>query len=214
MALHAATAAALAQPTVLMSLCMELRLPGYDLRLSDAGFYHFTWESEVRSFAASDPTYGTLGGVGPISDGVASDAPSIEVVLFPPTNAAMASLSSPEAQGSLLRVWVVVLDQVTGAVIGTPELWFKGNTDVPSVSIGERTDAVSITVNSVLFAAKQADEGARLNGGFHKRAWPGELGLDYSGNNQTDYWGAERSKPVIDYAAVQARMAYGLRGPA
>jgi hypothetical protein len=210
MTLPAPVAAALSQSAAMPLYCLQLKLPGGDLNLSQDLFFTFDVDGEATTFIAKDSTYGTLGGVGKIISGVGNRASSVSIVLLPSTNAAYAALAAPEVQGCLARVWVATLDPVTCQVVGPPKRWFKGEVDVPSIAVSDDGKNLTMSLNSVLFTAKQADEGARLNGGFHKRGWPGEKGLDYSGNNQTDYWGAEKSKPLIDYAGALARMQQGL----
>lgn len=204
-------AAALSQPAALMSYCLELKLPSATVRLSDGGFYSFSVDGVVQTFDALDETFGALGGVGPITDGVSGEFPTTDVVILYRSNAALAALAAPDAQDSLARVWALALDPVTGLVLGAPQRWFKGRTNVPSLSINENDQSLSISLNSILAAAKQADEGARLNDGYHQRAWPGEKGLEYSSSvDQVDYWGSDTPKAVVDYAAAQRRMLEGL----
>jgi hypothetical protein len=204
-------AAELAQPAVKLSYCLEVKLPGYDLCLTDGPFYTFAVDAGVyQTFTAKDATYGVLAGVGQITDGVAEGFPTTDVVMLPASNAAVAALSAPEAQGSRARVWQVLLDKVTDQVIGVRRR-FKGWTDVPSYSVPENGKALTITLNSVLAAVRQADEGARLNDGFHQQAWPGERGLEFSSMiEQVDYWGSDTPSGSTDNAAVVRRMLQGL----
>jgi hypothetical protein len=211
MTLPAPMAGRLAQSSVLMSYCVELKLPDATVRLTDGGFYGFDVDGVTRVFAAKDETYGVLGGVGPITDGVTGEFPTVDIVILYPNNAALAAWAAPEVQGSLVRLWVCTLDPVTGGVDGDPQRWFKGQLNVPSLSVDENLQALSISVNSILADAKQADEGVRMNDGFHQRAWPGEKGMEYSSSvEQPDYWGSDTPKAVIDRSAAQLRMLQGL----
>jgi hypothetical protein len=211
MSLPAPLAAAHQERAVKMSYCLELKLPGYDLRLTDGPFY--TFESEPGSpqtFTSKDAIFGTLGGVGQITDGVSEGFPTTEVVILPPSNTAVAMLSAPAAQKSQARIWQVTLDKITDQVIGVRRR-FKGWADVPSYSVDEGTKTLSIKLNSVLAAVRQADEGARLNDGSHQQAWPGEKGLEFSSMiEQVDYWGSDTPSAAADNAAAMRRMLAGL----
>ena len=207
MTLPAPMAAALSERAVKMSYCLELKLPGYVLCLTDGPFYTFEVDTGVaRTFTAKDAIYGVLGGVGQITDGVAENFPTVDVVMLPASNAAVAALAAPAAQGSKARIWQVVLDKVTDQVIGFRRR-FKGWADVPSYSIDEGTKALTIKLNSVLAAARQADEGARLNDGFHKRAYPDEDGFEFASMiEQVDYWGMDTPTSSVSSAAVLRAM--------
>lgn len=211
MTLPAPLAAALDEPAVKMSYCLELKLPGYDLRLTDGPFYTFEVDpGSPQTFRSKDATFGVLDGVGQITDGVSDGFPTTDVVILPASNTAVATLSAPEAQGAQARVWQVVLDKVTDQVIGFRRR-FKGWTDVPTYSIDEGTKTLSIKLNSVLAAVRQADEGARLNDGFHQQAWPGERGLEFASMiEQVDYWGSDTPAGAADNAAAVRRMLIGL----
>lgn len=211
MTLPAPLAAELEQPAVKMSYCLELKLPGYDLRLTDGPFYTFEVDpGSAQTFTSSDATFGTLGGVGQITDGVSEGFPTTDVVILAATNAAVAALAAPIAQGSRARIWQVVLDKLTDQVVGFRRR-FKGWTDVGSYSVDEGTKTLSIKLNSVLAAVRQADEGARLNDGFHQQAWPGEKGLEFSSMiEQVDYWGSDTPSAAADNAAAMRRMLAGL----
>lgn len=196
-------AAALQQPAVMLPHCLEWTLPGGPLRLSEAGFFSFLVDGAMAMFNASDPTFGTLGAVGPISDGVASEAPSTSMVIFPPSNAAMAALAAPAVQGSRVRIWVLTLDPVTNAVIGDPDLWFDGQSDVLTNTVDAKIRSLTIAVNSRLARFLRPSEGVRLNNGFHQRCRPGELGLQYMSSVARNIpWGSDT--PSSSLSAAQA----------
>lgn len=211
MTLPAPLAAELEQPAVKMSYCLELKLPGYDLRLTDGPFYTFEVDpGSPQTFTSKDATYGTLGGIGQITDGVSEGFPTTDVLILPASNTAVAALSAPQAQRSRARIWQVVLDKVTDQVVGFRRR-FKGWSDVPSYSVDEGAKTLSIKLNSVLAAVRQADEGARLNDGFHQQAWPGERCFEFSSMiEQVDYWGSDTPAAAADNAAAMRRMLDGL----
>lgn len=200
--LHPDMAADLNGSAVLMFCAVEVVLPSAAVRLLDgAGTVTFS----DRTFVGLDAVYGTLGGITEVGDGLDSEAPSLTLTLLPKTNAAMVAFAAPEAQGSPVRIWVGDLDPATGLVIGTPELWFTGETDVATQKVGRNSRVLSVTVNSVFFRFLEADQGARLNNGFHQLIHPGELGLQYVTRvGHRDPWGSDTPRPPVTYAAPPA----------
>lgn len=201
MTLSPLMAADLQRPVVLMFCAVQIELPGYTLRLVDgAGRVSFMVGDAAATFLGRDPTYGALGGISEVVDGVASEAPAVTLTLLPKTNSAMAAIAAPAAQRSRVMIWVGDVDQVTGVVIGEPELWFIGETNVATQGVGQNSRALSVTVNSALSRFLAPDEGARLNNGFHQRCFPGELGLQYIANvDRTIPWGSDAPSAVISY---------------
>jgi len=174
---------------------IEILLPSYSLRLVDGSavvpiFGH--------SFVGRDATYGTLGSVDAISDGLDNSAPAIRISLNPPTNTATATLASPEAQGSQVSIWVGVLDRPSGLPIADPYLVFLGELDVPTVQIGANRRTLQYDVVSSFERFFDQDEGVRLNGPWHNSIWPGELGLQYVVDiQQNNPWGQDAPRPVL-----------------
>lgn len=201
MTLSPLMAADLQRSTVLMFCAVQIELPGYTLRLLDgASRLSFMVGGAAATFLGRDPTYGVLGGVSEVVDGVATEAPAITLTLLPKTNAAMAAIASPAAQRSRVMLWVGDVDQVTGVVIGEPELWFIGETNVPTQGVGQNSRALSVTVRSAFSWFLADDEGVRLNNGFHQRCFPGELGLQHvSSVARTIPWGSDAPSASITY---------------
>src|SRR5688500_6691140 len=111
----------LASDGVTFFLCGRADLPNYTLRLLD-GASEVTWSE--GTFKGRDDTFGVLAAIEPISDGVGDQAPQLAITLNPPSEAASASLSHPDMQGSRLRIWIGALDKATKAVIASPYLLF------------------------------------------------------------------------------------------
>lgn len=204
-------AAALQQPAVMLPFCLQWDLPGGPLRLSEAGFFSFEVDGQEVTFQERDETFGVLGAIGPIADGLMTEAPSTSFVIFPPTNAAMAALAAPGVQGSRVRIWEVVLDPITGQVVGEADEQFVGESDVLTNTVDENIRSLTITANSRMARFLRKKEGARLNNGFHQRCKPGELGLQYMQSvSRSIPWGSDTPTSALSaaQAAAYARL-YG-----
>ena len=214
MPLPTAMAADLQRSVVLMFCATQIDLPSGPLRsLTDgAGFVTFEVDGVPATFVARDATYGVVGGVTEIVDGVATQAPTVSMNLFPKTNAAMAALAAPEVQRSRMRVWVGTVNRATGQVTGI-EQWYDGDTNVPTQNTGKQTRVLSMTVNSALMKFLEPDEGARLNDGFHRKGWPLQRGLQHINSvEMIDVWGSEAPRSPVAYAPpVSSRLPENLR---
>lgn len=200
MSLDPALLAQLQNPAVILFVAVEIDLPGYPLRLVDgAGFVSFGG----NTYHGRDDTYGALGAIEAIGDGVANDAPTVKVNILPPTNTASADLCDPLAQGSAVSIWSGALDPVTGLAVGAPFLHFAGEVDVPTLSGDRGSRNLEYECTSVWARLFAATEGARLSDAFHQSVWPGELGMEYVTAVQRQLpWGADapRSTAITDVA--------------
>lgn len=213
MPLPTAMAADLQRSVVLMFCAIQIDLPGGPLRnLDGAGFATFDVDGAPVTFVGRDATFGVMGGVTEVVDGVATEAPTVSLSLLPKTNAAMAALAAPSAQRSRVRIWSGTMDRATGQVTGV-DLWYDGDTNVPTQNTGKNTRVLSMTTNSALMKFLEADEGARLNDGFHRKAWPNERGLQHiSSVEMIDVWGSDAPKSPVVYAPpVSSRLPENLR---
>jgi len=203
MTLSAPMAAAFEQGAVMPPCCLQWDLPGGALRLSTVGFFSFTVDGAPATFLESSDTYGRLAGIGEISDGIADEAPTTPFVIMLPSADAMAELVAPAVQNSRVRIWNLALDPVTGLVLGTPELWFRGRSDAAVLNIDEASYAISVDVKSALARAQRTNEAAKVNNGFHQRCRPGEKGFQYvSSVNRSIPWGSDT--PVSPLSGAQA----------
>lgn len=196
-------AAALQQPAVMLPYCLQWDLPSGPVRFCQDGFLWIDVDGEPALFEARHETFGVLGAIGPIADGLMTEAPTTSFVIFPPTNAAMAALAAPGVQGSRVRIWEVVLDPVTGQAVGELDEQFVGESDVLTNTVDEQIRSLTITANSRMARFLRRKEGARLNNGFHQRCKPGELGMQYmSGVSRSIPWGSDT--PTSALSAAQA----------
>ncbi|WP_051132568.1 hypothetical protein [Sphingobium bisphenolivorans] len=181
---------ALAQPSVLLFGALRIALPAYTIRLLDGSG---TLQIGGETYVGCDDVFGTIAELSELSEEIGDQAPEITIKLFPPNVSAAATLASPDMQGCSVQLLVGAVNMTTGAVIGTPEVVFLGEIDVPTVDIdaqGERS--VSFTVVSVFERLFEVEEGQRASNGWHQSIWPGELGLEHmTGTDVNLYWGAK-----------------------
>lgn len=155
------------------------------------GFVTFPVDGTPVTFKGSDPIYGSLATASSIEERVADQAPRFSFTLFPPNETALGSLMQPTQQGSRVRVWWGLVNEDTGVVIGTEVIW-TGRYDTCKANAGPNQLGAEIDTVSAFDRMFVAEEGARLNGVWHKSIWPGETGLDYVYNaQQSIYWGSE-----------------------
>ncbi|MEA3543237.1 MAG: hypothetical protein U9R77_14115 [Pseudomonadota bacterium] len=188
--MDAALQAALAMPAPTLFGAIKIEFPDYVLRLLD-GSAQLLVGSET--YVGQDPTFGTLASISELSEELDDSAPEITIGLFPPDLSATAELAHPDMQGSAVTVMVGAMDPQTGAVIGTPEILFLGEIDVPTIDVdGDGKRTLSYTVVSAFERLFEVEEGQRASNGWHQSIWPGELGLEYmTGTDVNLYWGAK-----------------------
>ena len=182
--------AALAQPAVLLFGALKFELPDYTLRLVDGSA---TLVIYGETYVGKDPTFGTIAEISDLPEEIGDSAPEITVALFPPDVTATAALSHLNMQGSTVQLMVGAVDPVSGVVIGTPEILFLGEIDVPTISLDQNgARKVEYTVVSVFERLFEIEEGQRATNGWHQSIWPGELGLEHmTGTDVNLYWGAK-----------------------
>lgn len=176
--MDAALVTAFQAPAPIKCSLVRLDLAGGALCLTDGGFVDFdAGEGEgPEVYIGRHPVYGVLDRIGAIKDGSEAGATRIDIAILPASDVAAAALGSPTTQGMRAQWWEGVMDPVTGALSGEPELKFDGEIDKGRLSVG---DTWSITLECGTQAERQLEPNAdwRLNHSFHSLIWPGELGL-------------------------------------
>ncbi|WP_426043705.1 hypothetical protein [Caulobacter sp. DWR3-1-2] len=213
MTLSSAFTADLQRSSVVMFCAIQIDLPSGPVRnLDGAGFVSFTVDGATATFTGRDAVFGVMGGITEITDGIATEAPAASLNLLPKTNAAMAALAAPAAQRSRIRIWVGSVDRATGAVIDV-DLWYDGDTSVPTQGVGKNSRVLSMTTNSALMKFLEPDEGARLNDGWLQSAFPGKRGLQFiTSVEQTDAWGSDAPRsPIVYVPTISTRLPVNLR---
>ena len=182
--------AAMTAPSLRAFTAVQIVLSGgYTINLLD-GTGTVTFSG--TTFIPQDGTYGSLAAVTAAAEQVANSAPTLSLTLYPPTAAAIGTLCSPLQQGSSVRVWFGLVNEATGAAIGTPELVWSGRWDAANATLGEGLQLVEIETVSAFDRLFAVEEGQRLNKTWHQSIWPGETGLDFTTEAQREtYWGTE-----------------------
>lgn len=200
MSLTPQVTAALAEPAIGMFCAIRLTYPTFTLRLLD-GAAVLVLNGET--FTGYDETYGALIGLENITDGGSDQAPRARIILNPPTNAALAALAAPDAQGSRVEIWEGVFNTATGLVIPDADLAFDGEVDQPVYSPKSRN--LTLDCNSSFEGFFSVQEGVRLTDSWHQSIWPGERGLEYqTAIRSTLPWGSEVARPVTQAAVRRA----------
>lgn len=180
--------AALADFVATVFGAVEIVLPGYTIRLlTGAGIISF----DGKTFTGSDATFGVIDSVDNLTDGTADASPTILLTLNPATDAAATELASASMQGSQVTVWLGVVDQVTGLVVGEPLQIFLGQLDIAILKSGKNSRTLELQIASATERFFFNDDGCRLSDTFHQYLWPGETGLaSVTGVLHEIYWGS------------------------
>jgi hypothetical protein len=200
---------ALSQPLVPDFVAVEVVLPFYTLRLLDgASRVTFPVQNivtgvvEDATFVGEDATYGTLGGLESVSEGLGTSSPKLRFVIRTPTLTAAAQLNLPTNQGSPIRMWYGVVHPEYGNVIPSPEELFWGELDQPRFVGGRRARAVEYDVSSAMELLFAAEEGQRLTHAFLQSYAPGAMGLEYVVDVERQLpWGSDVARPPLVSAA-------------
>lgn len=166
---------------------VQIDLPERTLRYCDGGFFEF----EGETFRSSDDTFGTIGALAAMSEGVGDVVPALQMTLLPSGSAAAADLSKPGHQTARVRFWIAEYDVATG-VIGSSEVMFDGQVDQTILTVGKGTKTLDVSVVSLAERLFEGNIGNTLNPTWHKSVWPGEKGHDNAtGLGIPIAWGAE-----------------------
>lgn len=178
---------------------VKIELPAVTVLLCDGGF--IVWGSDT--YKSKHATFGTIGGIQRMSEGLADQVPALEMTLLPPADASIADLAQPGYQKSRVRFWLGEYDVAAGALIGTPDLLFDGQIDQTILNLDR---SLAITVVSKAERLFELNIGNSLNPSFHKSVWPGETGHDNAtGLGKPIAWGVEA--PPVAYIAPSVAAA-------
>lgn len=184
---------ALSQPIFGMFIAVRLDLTdaalGRVVRLLDGA-------AEINiggeTYTGIDPDFGTIDTVETISDGSNEEAPELLLSLLPNNATTAAILADFTMQNCEVRVMLGAYDLSSGLIIGTPELKFLGEIDVPTLTLEKGVRRIELSIVSVFERLFENDDAVRASDGYHRSVWPGELGLSYmSGTDKNLYWGAK-----------------------
>lgn len=167
---------------------VEITLPSETLRYCDGGVV--TWGA--NTFTTKDGTFGSIGSLEPLTEGIGDEVPALKMVFFPTSTATAAELAQPGWQASPMKFWIAEVNQSTGAVVGTPELMFHGQLDTADLISGRGTRELHFDIVSTAERLFELNIGNTLSPRFHKSVWSGETGEDAAiGIGLTVAWGTE-----------------------
>lgn len=158
-----------------ITLCglIKIEFPDYSVFMSDGGFVYYNGDT----YQSEDPEFGVVSGF-EISGTSPDQAPGGKITFLTPSSGAAARLVSPGFQKSKLSIWLAEIDESTATVIGTPTILTLAQLDRGVITETMRTREVALEFVSLGERLMTVNEGNSLNGTFHKRIFPGELGLD------------------------------------
>lgn len=132
----------------------------------------------AQLYSAEYATYGVLGNVDLINDGIDGQTTRAAITLLPPSSAAIADLIAPDEQDAAVYVYQGAVNTATGASIGTVETLFRGELDYPSLSISEAGYALTLECGTEEARLLERNEERKLVDSFHQACFPDERGLE------------------------------------
>ena len=173
---------------------LRIDLPAATVRLCDGGFMVMDGDT----YRSADDTFGSLGGIRALAEGVGDEVPALELSLLPPGSAAVGDLSQPGYQVSRVRLWIGEYDVDLGTLAGTADLMFDGQLDQSILSVGRNSRELALTVVSTAERLFNRNEGNALSPSWHKSVWPGETGHDEgTGLTIAVAWGVESPRSGV-----------------
>ncbi len=169
--------AALAGARVMPFAAIDMETPTRSVRLLvGSGFVTFGGST----YLSADEVFGVFSDIEEIADGVGSQAPALTVTLIPPKGGDIDAVSDESLQDSPFRIWLGVMDPITGLPIDDPILLLDGLLDVPTIKIDDNGNLkIDYDIGSVLDEFFLSNDAARLSDGFHQYLWPDELGCSF-----------------------------------
>lgn len=149
-------------------------------------------------YTAFDATYGALGEVDIINDGIDGQTTRATITLHPPSSAAIAALAATAEQDARVMVYQGAVNTATGASIGTVETLFRGELDYPSLFVGEAGYALTLECGTEEARLLERNEERKLVNTFHQACFSGELGLEkVTALVRKVYWRATAPTTVV-----------------
>lgn len=145
-----------------------------DVRLCDGGTLSF----DSENYTSRHSVFGAISGFEPISEGVGDEAPAGTLTFSPAPDAPPATINAATLQGTRIRMWIAEVDQDTGEIVGTPDMQLDNLANVTRLKLGKNTYELAVDIVSRTERLFLLNEGNVLSGEYHRRIYPGELGLD------------------------------------
>lgn len=175
---------ALEGPSPVIAHLVTVELPSYTIRWAFEGGF-VVWGANTYAF--TDPTYGALGPMSEIEDGITGNATPLDLTVLC-GSAGMTALIALGVQGSPVTVHLATVNFATGLLIGEPDLVFRGKLDQPSIAAGS-SQGLSFQCITEEARMLEPNEEQRLTPSFHRSVWPGEAGYDLVVDlEQKIYW--------------------------
>lgn len=169
---------------------IKIELPARTLYLLD-GAGEVTIDGNV--YKGQDDEFGTLNAIDMISESLGDEAPELMISIYPVDGVASSVLANSAMQRSKVSIIVGAIDPTTGLTIGTPEVKFYGEIDVPTLTISQGQRVLEFTVVSVFEKLFEVEEGVRASDGWHQSIWSGEKGFEYMvATDKNLYWGTQK----------------------
>lgn len=185
---------------------VRLDMPGGSVFLSEGGF--LVWGGDT--YTARHATYGTIGSVASLVEGVDEQVPALKITLLPPGTVAPATLSQPGDQTSRVRMYIAEFDSETGLVVGTPNLMFDGQVDRTRLTVGKDRRELEIEVVSTAERLFERNMGSPLSPCFHKSLFATETGEDNAtGLTRNIAWGVESPNSSGAFSGFGGGEGYG-----
>lgn len=163
MSMSPAMQAALEVRNPLLVHLLKIELPERTVRLVDGSGY-VVWGAET--FVGEDAEFGKIAGFGEFTESEGIEAPRQTVQLMTETNAAVAALTAPSAQGSPVTIWAAAIDRTTGQIIGEPDIRFPGELDDAVSNVGRNAALLELELATVWERLFDDNEGHRWNDTF------------------------------------------------
>lgn len=161
------------EPTMLAGI-LRWEAGAEDVRLCDGGT--LTFDGQI--YTSRHAVFGSIGSFMPISEGVGDEAPAGTLTFTPDFDAAPSTINAPTLQGTRIRLYIGEIDRETGLLDGDPDQMLDSIVDVTKLKLGRGIKALEVDIVSRAERLFLLNEGNVLSGEFHRRIYPGELGLN------------------------------------
>lgn len=171
----------------------------------DGGNDEGVWER----FTQRQGDYGTVGELPPFEDGIDGQNSRMDLTIYPDSEAALAAMADRKHQATPIMVWEVDIDPLSGQLIGTPDLLFRGEVDFPRLTIGDSWELILECGTEEARNNEPHDE-RRLTHAFHQSVWPGELGCAYVNQlGRKIYWRADQPSGISSGGSYTGNGGFG-----
>jgi len=164
--------------TLLPTLASSFFRPAFLVMLTLRSSTQYMW-SGVGPLVYSGNTYlgiGSLGQMGPISEGVEVKAEGTSLTLSGIDPALLNDCLTDIKVGAPAKIWFTALN-VANHIIGTPYLLFSGQVDKPSITTGVETISISLALETRMFNLQRATQ-RRYTSADQRVLYPDDTGFN------------------------------------